>query len=52
MQCIQQYFNGDTACFLKYGHYLNMSDTGNGTVSCGFYVMPNGRIWMNQDYGK
>jgi hypothetical protein len=29
-----------------------MSDPSNGTVSCGFYVMPNGKIWMNQDLGQ
>lgn len=51
-KCISDYFAGNTACFLKYGHYLNMSDPGNGTVSCGFYVMPNGSLWMNQDLGK
>jgi hypothetical protein len=51
-KCISDYFAGNTACFLKYGHYLNMSDPGNGTVSCGFYLMPNGSIWMNQDLGR
>jgi hypothetical protein len=50
-QCIQEYFQGNTACFLKYGHYLNMSDPANGVASCGFYVMPGGKLWMNQDFG-
>lgn len=50
-QCVQEYFQGNTACFLKYGHYLNMSDPANGVASCGFYVMPNGKLWMNQDLG-
>jgi hypothetical protein len=50
-QCIQQYFQGNTACFLAHGHYLNMSGN-NPVVSCGFYLMPNGRVWMNQDFGR
>jgi hypothetical protein len=50
-QCIAEYRAGSTTCFLTYGHYLNMSDPANGTVSCGFYVMPNGKLWMNQDLG-
>ena len=50
--CINKYFAGDTACFEAHGHYLNMSDPANRLVSCGFAVMTNGRIWMNQDFGK
>lgn len=50
-QCIQEYFSGNTACFLAHGHYLNMSSTDNTVVSCGFYVMPDGKVWMNQDFG-
>jgi hypothetical protein len=44
--CQQDYAN----CFLKYGHYLNMSDTSYTTVSCGFYNMGNNTWWMNQDF--
>jgi hypothetical protein len=51
-QCISEYFAGNIACFEAHGHYLNMSDPNNGTVSCGFYVMPNGKVWMNQDMGR
>ncbi len=51
-QCLQEYFAGNTACFEAHGHYLNMSDPGNTVVSCGFYVMPNGDVWMNQDFGN
>jgi hypothetical protein len=36
-------------CFLKYGHYLNMT-TNFKAVSCGFYKMKNGSWWMNQDF--
>jgi hypothetical protein len=50
--CLQEYFSGNIACFEKYGHYLNMSDPSNGTVSCGFFVMSNGALWMNQDLGR
>ncbi len=38
-------------CFLKYGHYLNMSDTRYKKAACGFYKMANGSWWMNQNFG-
>jgi hypothetical protein len=47
-QCIQDY----QTCFLKYGHWINMTDDSNSVVSCGFYKMPNGNYWMNQDFGR
>lgn len=37
-------------CFLKYGHYLNMTDPNNKVASCAFYKMTNGSYWMNQDF--
>ena len=38
-------------CFLKHGHYLNMSDPSLASVSCAFYKMSDGRsYWMNQDF--
>jgi hypothetical protein len=38
-------------CFLKYGHYLNMSDPNYSGVVCGFYLMKDGMSWwMNQDF--
>jgi hypothetical protein len=37
-------------CFLKYGHYLNMSDPGNLVASCAFYKMKDGKYWLNQDF--
>jgi hypothetical protein len=51
-KCISDYFAGNTACFLAHGHYLNMSSSSNSVVSCGFYAMPNGKVWMNQDFGR
>lgn len=50
-ECLRKYFAGDRACFLAHGHYLNMSEAATGFVSCGFFTMANGRIWMNQDFG-
>jgi hypothetical protein len=38
-------------CFLKYGHYLNMSDPSNLVASCAFYKMKDGKYWLNQDFG-
>jgi hypothetical protein len=48
--CKAAYFMGDTACFLAHGHYINMIDTTNKTVSCGFYNVSGGTYWMNQDF--
>jgi hypothetical protein len=48
-QCVQP-ANYQT-CFLVHGHYMNMSDPGYSVVACGFYRMPNGEIWMNQNFG-
>jgi hypothetical protein len=50
-KCLSDYFMGNITCFETYGHYLNMSDPGNTVVACGFFVMPSGGIWMNQDLG-
>jgi hypothetical protein len=48
-ECMEEYYAGNTACFLAHGHYLNMKGKSKG-VSCGFYKMMNGRYWMNQDF--
>lgn len=37
-------------CFQDHGHYLNMSSTRFTRVACGFFRMPNGRIWSNQNF--
>jgi hypothetical protein len=47
-QCIQMY----DSCFLPHGHWINMQMESYGVVSCGFYTMPNGNVWMNQDFGR
>jgi hypothetical protein len=41
-----------TGCFLMYGHWINMSNADYGTVACGFYEMPDGSWWMNQNFGR
>ena len=46
--CINDY----QGCFLKHGHYMNMSDPNNLVASCGFYKMKSGAYWMNQDFGS
>jgi hypothetical protein len=45
-QCIQDY----TGCFLKHGHYINMSMASYHTVSCGFYEISSASWWGNQDF--
>jgi hypothetical protein len=46
-ECIQDY----QGCFLLHGHWMNMSNDMYSVVSCGFYEMPDGKWWMNQDFG-
>jgi hypothetical protein len=46
MQCIQDY----QGCFLKHGHYINMSMASYKTVSCGFYEVSSTDWWGNQDF--
>lgn len=46
-ECQQDY----EGCFLKHGHYLNMSDPSLGSVACSAYKMSDGRsYWLNQDF--
>lgn len=47
-QCIQDY----SGCFLKHGHWINMSDSymPHTAVSCGFYQMSTSAYWGNQDF--
>lgn len=47
--CVNAYFQGDTACFLAHGHYINMISD-NRFVSCGFYENAKQQWWMNQDF--
>jgi len=43
--------NDYQGCFLKHGHYLNMSEPNIGAAACSFYKMSDGRsYWMNQDF--
>jgi hypothetical protein len=48
-KCKEDYFAGNTACFLAHGHYLNMKGNSKG-VSCGFYKNGTNTYWMNQDF--
>ena len=41
-----------TGCYLMYGHWINMVDANIRTVGCGFYKMPDGSYWMNQNFGR
>jgi hypothetical protein len=32
------------------GHYENMASTRYTKVACGFYVLPNGKVWSVQNF--
>jgi hypothetical protein len=40
----------DSACFPKYGHWINMSSMSSKVVSCGFYNVEGTTYWLNQDF--
>ncbi len=49
--CLQSMWDeGPGEPFSEHGHYINMSSTEYTQVACGFYVMPNGEIWANQNF--
>jgi hypothetical protein len=41
---------GPGSDFSAHGHYLNMSSTKYTKVACGFYTLPDGRVWAVQDF--
>jgi hypothetical protein len=39
-------------CFQQHGHWINMQSETSMVAACGFYMMSNGRYWMNQNFGR
>jgi len=37
-------------CFQDHGHFINMSREDFTMVSCGFFRLPDGNIWSNQNF--
>ncbi len=49
--CLQSMFaEGPGEPYQDHGHYLNMTTAKYTGVACGFAVMPDGRVWMVQDF--
>ncbi len=49
--CLQSMWEeGPGEPFSEHGHYINMSSPEYTQVACGFYEMPNGEIWANQNF--
>jgi hypothetical protein len=40
----------DSACFQKYGHFINMTNTKLKKVACGFYKTDAGKLWSVQNF--
>lgn len=39
------------SCYQSHGHYINMTGTKyKSGVACGFYTLPNGKIWAVQNF--
>ncbi len=49
--CLQMMWDeGPGEPFSEHGHYLNMSSTKYSKVACGFFEMPNGKLWHNHNF--
>ena len=49
--CLTMMFNeGPGGDYTAHGHYINMTNTGYSQVSCGFHELPDGSVWMAQDF--
>jgi len=49
--CLQAMWDeGPGEPFSEHGHYINMSNPNYTQVACGFYEMPDGKIWANQNF--
>lgn len=50
-KCLMQMWGeGPGSDFATHGHYLNMSSTKYTMVACGFYTLPDGKVWAVQDF--
>jgi hypothetical protein len=41
-----------TGCYQMHGHWITMATQQATVVACGFYLMPDGTYWMNQNFGN
>jgi hypothetical protein len=48
--CLQMMWDEGPGDFAGHGHYLNMSSTSYGRVSCGFYETADGSVWSVQNF--
>ena len=48
--CLDAMFKEGPGTGPAHGHYNNMIDSSYKGVACGFYVAPNGGVWIVQDY--
>ena len=49
-RCLAMMFAEGPGAGPSHGHYVNMTDTNYRSVSCGFATMPNGELWVAQDF--
>lgn len=49
--CLEQMFNeGPGEPYSAHGHYINMTEKSYNGVACGFFVAPDGKIWLVQNF--
>lgn len=49
-RCLAMMFAEGPGSGPAHGHYMNMTDTKYRGVSCGFATMPNGELWVVQNF--
>ncbi|MEJ7728873.1 MAG: hypothetical protein WKG00_06635 [Polyangiaceae bacterium] len=48
--CLKMMFDEGPGAGAAHGHYTNMVEGKYSGVACGFSVLPDGRVWMVQDF--
>jgi hypothetical protein len=49
-KCLAQMFAEGPGPFAGHGHYLNMTEPSYRGVACGITTLPNGQLWIVQDF--
>jgi hypothetical protein len=49
-RCLAMMFAEGPGSGPAHGHYMNMTDTKYRGVACGFATLPNGELWVVQNF--
>jgi hypothetical protein len=49
-RCLQMMFDEGPGQGPEHGHYVNMTNPNYRNLACGFHFMPDGSVWLIQNY--